>query len=158
MSTSPMYAQTERNELTSSSLFVAIPGLSITLPEGVGTMGLVFLNVPMPYATGNNTPGGTFGLSINGAMSPVVAGFTYNEQNPPGHRPNSGDPDPWSAPDQRATDHRGDVAGRARQHGSDRYPGNAVGDVRLTADIATPSFKREAHAGYPAPARGLIFR
>jgi hypothetical protein len=84
MSTSPMYAQTSGNASTSSSSFEAIPGLSITLPEGVGTMGLVFLNVPMPYATGNNTPGGTFGLSINGAMSPVVAGFTYNEQNPPG--------------------------------------------------------------------------
>ena len=36
----------------------------------------------MPYSPGNNNPGGTFGISINGTMSPVVAGFTYNEQQP----------------------------------------------------------------------------
>ena len=85
MSTStPMYAQTSGNQSTNSASFVAIPGLSITLPEGVGTMALVFLNVPMPYATGNNFPGGTFGLSINGTISPVQAGFTYNETTPQG--------------------------------------------------------------------------
>jgi hypothetical protein len=83
MSTStPMYAQSSGTHQTDSASFVAIPGLSITLPEGVGTMGLVFLNVPLPYATGNSNPGGMFGLSINGAMSPVVAGFTYNETAP----------------------------------------------------------------------------
>jgi hypothetical protein len=81
--TSPMYAQSSGNQSTNSSSFEAIPGLSITLPEGVGTMGLVFLNVPNPYATGNDTPGGTFGISINGAISPVQASFTYNEQVPP---------------------------------------------------------------------------
>src|SRR6185312_15591611 len=80
-----MYAQSSGTHQTNSSTFEAIPGLSITLPEGVGTMGLVFLNVPMPYATGNNNPGGTFGLSINGTMSPVIAGFTYNEQQPPSY-------------------------------------------------------------------------
>jgi mannose-binding lectin len=36
----------------------------------------------MPYATGNNYPGGTFGISVNGTVSPVVASFTYNEQQP----------------------------------------------------------------------------
>ena len=36
----------------------------------------------MPYATGNSNPGGTFGISINGTMSPAVAGFTYNEAQP----------------------------------------------------------------------------
>ena len=78
----PMYAQSSGKQSTNSGSFVAIPGLSITLPEGVGTMALVFLNVPMPYATGNSNPGGTFGISINGTMSPVVAGFTYNEAAP----------------------------------------------------------------------------
>ena len=78
-----MYAQTSGNQSTNSGSFVEIPGLSITIPEGVGTMALVFLNVPMPYATGNNNPGGTFCLSINGTLSPVQAGFTYNEQQPP---------------------------------------------------------------------------
>jgi mannose-binding lectin len=80
--TSPMYAQSSGSQSTNSASFVEIPGLSITIPEGVGTMALVFLNVPLPYATGNNYPGGTFGISINGTVSPVQAGFTYNEQNP----------------------------------------------------------------------------
>jgi hypothetical protein len=80
--TTPMYAQSSGTQSTDSSSFVAIPGLSITLPEGVSTMGLVFLNVPLPYATGNNNPGGTFGISINGAISPVQAGFTYNDKAP----------------------------------------------------------------------------
>jgi hypothetical protein len=77
-----MYAQTSGNQQTNSGSFVAIPGLSIVLPGGVGTTGLVFLNVPIPYATGTNYPGGQFGLSIGGTISPVQAGFTYNEQAP----------------------------------------------------------------------------
>ena len=36
----------------------------------------------MPYATGNNNPGGNFGLSVNGTVSSVVAAFTYNETAP----------------------------------------------------------------------------
>src|ERR1700753_2849695 len=79
-----LYAQTDgKQHTTNNSSFTAIPGLSITLPEGVGTTAVVTLNVPFPYATGNNNPGGTFGVSINGAMSSVIAGFTYNEQQPP---------------------------------------------------------------------------
>lgn len=80
-----MYAQTSGSHSTNSSSFVAIPGLSITIPEGVGTVAIVILNVPFPYATGNSNPGGTFGISINGAMSPVIAGFTYNEPQPPAY-------------------------------------------------------------------------
>ena len=78
-----LYAQTDgKQHSTNNSAFTAIPGLSLTLPEGVGTVAIVTLNVPMPYSPGNNNPGGTFGISINGTMSPVVAGFTYNEQQP----------------------------------------------------------------------------
>ena len=44
--TTPMYAQSSGTHQTNSGAFEAIPGLSITLPEGVATMGLVFLNVP----------------------------------------------------------------------------------------------------------------
>jgi mannose-binding lectin len=62
---------------------VPIPGLSFKIPEGVGASALVILNLPNPYATGNNYPGGTFGISVNGTVSPVVAVFTYNEQVPP---------------------------------------------------------------------------
>jgi hypothetical protein len=36
----------------------------------------------MPYATGNNNPGGTFGIQVNGVVSAVTASFTYNEVNP----------------------------------------------------------------------------
>ena len=77
-----LYAQTSGTQQTSSGTFVAIPGLTITVPEGVDTSALVILNVPNPYAKGNNFPGGTFGISVNGTVSPVVAVFTYNEQQP----------------------------------------------------------------------------
>jgi hypothetical protein len=78
-----LYAQTSGSHQTTSPVFTDFAGLSITLPEGVGTMGIVTLNVPLPYATGNDNPGGTFGISINGTTSPVIAGFTYNEKQPP---------------------------------------------------------------------------
>jgi hypothetical protein len=77
-----IYAQTSGTLNTNSSSNVQIPGLSITIPEGVGTSALVILNVPMPYATGNSNPGGNFVLSVNGTVSPVVAAFTYNETQP----------------------------------------------------------------------------
>lgn len=76
-------AQTSGTQQTKSATFVPIPGLSLTIPEGVGTSVIVILNAPMPYATGNNNPGGNFGVSVNGTVSPVVAGFTYNEKVPP---------------------------------------------------------------------------
>jgi hypothetical protein len=77
-----MYAQTSGNLSTNSGSFVNIPGLTITIPEGVGTMALVFLNLPLPWATGSDFPGAQVGLSINGEVSPVQGGFTYNEQQP----------------------------------------------------------------------------
>jgi hypothetical protein len=43
---------------------------------------LLILNVPNPYATGNNFPGGLFGLQVNGAMLAPTACFTYNEAVP----------------------------------------------------------------------------
>jgi hypothetical protein len=77
-----LYAQTSGNQSTNSSSFVPIPGLTLTLPEGVGTSALVILNLPNPYAKGNDFPGGTLGISVNGAVSPVIAVFTYNEAQP----------------------------------------------------------------------------
>ena len=77
-----LYAQTSGPHQTSSGSFVPIPGLTVTIPEGVGSMAIVILNVPNPYATGTNTPGGTFGINVNGVTSPVQATFTYNEQAP----------------------------------------------------------------------------
>jgi mannose-binding lectin len=77
-----MYAQTSGTHQTNSGSFVPIPGLSITIPQGVDTMSIVILNVPNPYAAGINFPGGTFGINVNGVTSPVQATFTYNEQAP----------------------------------------------------------------------------
>ena len=48
-------------------------------PRGRGTTAIITLNVPNPYATGNDIPGGMFGVTVNGKVSPVVASFTYNE-------------------------------------------------------------------------------
>jgi mannose-binding lectin len=77
------YAQTSGTHSTNSGSFVPIPGLSITIPEGVGTTAIIILNLPNPFAQGNNFPGGTVGISVNGTVSPVQATFTYNEQSPP---------------------------------------------------------------------------
>lgn len=74
--------QTTGSLQTSSSSFSPIPGLSFELPEGDNMSALVILNLPCPYATGNNYPGGTIGISVNGNVSPVIASFTYNEQVP----------------------------------------------------------------------------
>ncbi len=79
-----MYAQTAGSHQTTSPVFTPIAGLSITIPEGVGTMAIVTLNVPFPFATGNDNPGG-FGIAINGVTSTVIAGFTYNEKQPPSY-------------------------------------------------------------------------
>ena len=76
------YAQTSGTHSTNSGSFVPIPGLSLTLPGGAGGSMLVILNLPNPYATGNNYPGATFGISAGGTMSPVVGCFTSGEQSP----------------------------------------------------------------------------
>jgi mannose-binding lectin len=77
-----LYAQTSGNQTTNSGSFVPIPGLSLTIPEGVGTSALVIVNLPLPYATGNDYPGANVGISVNGTVSPVYAGFTYSQQTP----------------------------------------------------------------------------
>jgi len=79
----PSYAQTSGTLSTNSGSLTPIPGLTITLPGGVDVTALVILNLPNPYAQGNNYPGGTFAISVDGNVSPVQASFTYNEQSPP---------------------------------------------------------------------------
>ena len=71
-----LYAQTSGTQQTNSGTFVPIPGLTLTIPEGVGTSALV-PECADAHATGNDWPGGTFGITVNGAASPVIAGFTY---------------------------------------------------------------------------------
>jgi len=79
-----LYAQSSGTHDTTSQTFVAIPGLSITLPEGVGTMAIVTLNLPQPYSTGNNYPCGVFRVTVDGKLNDVEGSFTYSEQSPPG--------------------------------------------------------------------------
>ncbi len=77
-----LYAQTSSTLSTNASQFTPIPGLTVVLPEGVDLLALVVLNLPNPYAEGNNFPGATLGISVNGTVSPVQASFTYGVQAP----------------------------------------------------------------------------
>lgn len=57
-----------------------IPGLTLTIPEGVGEQALVTLNVPNPYSYNESAQyvaGGWFGLSVDGTTLPNVASFTF---------------------------------------------------------------------------------
>ncbi len=78
-----IFAQTTGTQTTNSGNWTAIPGLAITLPRGVADSVLLILNVPNPYATGNDYPGGNFGLQVDGTVQSAFAAFTYNEQVPP---------------------------------------------------------------------------
>jgi len=77
-----LYAQTSGTHSTNSGSFVPIPDLSLTLPGGAGGSMLVILNLPNPYASGNNYPGAQFGISAGGVTSPVQACFTSGVQSP----------------------------------------------------------------------------
>ncbi len=77
------YAQTSGSQTTNATSPVPMPGLSFQIPEGVDDNAIVTLNVPNPYAQGNNYPGGWFGISVNGNVLPAYATFTYGIQNPP---------------------------------------------------------------------------
>jgi hypothetical protein len=75
-------AQSSGNYSTSNSAWSAMPSLSVKSPGGVGETVLAILNVPNPYATGNDTPGGNFGIQVNGTLQPATATFTYNDKAP----------------------------------------------------------------------------
>lgn len=66
-----------------SSQYVDIPGLFLTLPpkSATQTFALVILNVPTPYASGNNFPGVSFAVSVMGTVVAQGA-FTYSQQTP----------------------------------------------------------------------------
>jgi len=77
-----LYAQTSGTLSTNSGTFTPMQSLTLTIPEGVGTTAIIILNVPAPYAQGSDYPGGTFGITVNGAAPTVIASFTYNDQSP----------------------------------------------------------------------------
>jgi hypothetical protein len=113
-----LYAQTSGNQSTNSGSFVPIPGLSLTIPEGVGTAALVILNLPRPYATGNNNPGGNFGVSVDPAQ----------------RRPGTDHTGGQHTAGKQGASHRGGVVGSPRQHRPHRQPGDAQRDPRLKSD------------------------
>ena len=77
-----VFAETLGGIDTNSSDWTPLPGLFITLPRAAGEHALVILNVPQPYATGNDYPGGQFSIEANGGVLAPFATFTYNEQQP----------------------------------------------------------------------------
>ena len=79
-----LYAQSSGAGQTDSAAFTPMPGLQITLPAVAGKShyALVMLDVPNPFATGNNFPGGTFGISVNGTVQPIIGVFTSDSQIP----------------------------------------------------------------------------
>jgi hypothetical protein len=76
------YAQSSGSNSTNSGSWTPIPALAIKLPRRAGDSALLILNIPNPYATGSDYPGGLFGVQVNGATLAPVASFTYNEQVP----------------------------------------------------------------------------
>jgi len=76
------YAQTAAAQ-TNASKWTPIPDLVLQLPEGVDVNALVVVNLPNPYAQGQNNPGALVGIAVNGNVLPIYASFTYNEKVPP---------------------------------------------------------------------------
>jgi hypothetical protein len=79
--TNILYAQTSNSFNNLSTMWASVPDLTLTLPAGPGSA-IIILNVPNPYATGDNFPGAMFGLSIDGTVSPQFTSFTYSDKNP----------------------------------------------------------------------------
>jgi len=78
-----VYVETSGKLTTNSSTFVPMGSLAIQLPEGVMDMAIVTLNLPQPYATGDNFPGGVFRISVDGNE----ASFTYSGKDTGGRMP-----------------------------------------------------------------------
>jgi len=81
--------ETSGNLSTNLAQWTAIPGLVLRITQIVGEDVLFVLNVPNPYANGNNYPGGNFGIQLDGKLQAPFAAFTYSEQSPstPGRVP-----------------------------------------------------------------------
>jgi hypothetical protein len=62
---------------TGANDFVPMPKFQLKLPSGTGNV-LLTLNVPNPYASGNDYPGGYFGIWIDDVLQGPVGCFTYD--------------------------------------------------------------------------------
>ena len=76
------YVQTSGVLQTNSGSYVPIPGLALTLPEGAGVEAIIILNLPNPYAAGNDYPGANLGISVDGTVQTNYASFTYGDPKP----------------------------------------------------------------------------
>jgi hypothetical protein len=77
------YAQTKpARQTTNDQAWAAMEGLDIALPvaDPNHDRALITLNVPNPYATGDNSPAGDFALWINGSVveNMPIACFSYS--------------------------------------------------------------------------------
>jgi len=81
--------ETSGSQSTNSASWTPIQGLTLRITQIVGEEVLFVLNVPNPYANGNNYPGGNFGIQLDGKLQAPFAAFTYSEQAPstPGRVP-----------------------------------------------------------------------
>ena len=75
------YVQSSGNHQTNAPDYTPIPGLELTLPEGVKTEAIIILNVPNPYAVGSKDPGAYFGVAVDGNVLPMFACFTFRESD-----------------------------------------------------------------------------
>jgi len=77
------YASNTAGQQTSSGNWTPLAGLTIQVPPANDfmTSALVFLCVPMSYATGNDFPGTNFAIEANGAIA-AVGGYTYDSSTP----------------------------------------------------------------------------
>jgi hypothetical protein len=75
-----LYAQSSGTQQTQSGAWTPIPGLKLTLPDNSSgrNTAMVTLNVPNPYASGNNFPGGNSNVIIDSpaTLSAIVDYFS----------------------------------------------------------------------------------
>lgn len=83
-----LYAESSGTQFTDSSEWANISALEFILPpldkrRGL-TVALITVNLPNPYAAGNDNPGGYVGVSVNGNQPLVSVGcFTTETVSPP---------------------------------------------------------------------------
>jgi ribosomal protein S18 acetylase RimI-like enzyme len=77
------YAASTAAQQTTSGNWTPLAGLTINVPPATDfmTSALVFLCVPMSYASGNDYPGTNFAISANGQVV-AVGGYTYDNPTP----------------------------------------------------------------------------
>jgi len=79
-----LYVETAGMLSTNAGNWANIPGLQFTLPavSPGQTHALIILNLPNPYASGSDTPGGYIGVSVNGSVLVPVGCFTAESKTP----------------------------------------------------------------------------